>query len=77
MNEKKINSLEQEIVGIGKKLLELRQKKGLTQEQVKTISGLTPRQIVQLEKGRTNFTVGSLISYLQAVDAQIVFAKNK
>jgi transcriptional regulator with XRE-family HTH domain len=56
---------------IGARLLELRQEQGLTQDQVHKKSGLTPTQIVDIEKGRRDFRVGTLIVYLKAIGGEL------
>jgi transcriptional regulator with XRE-family HTH domain len=56
---------------IGLQLIELRKKAGLTQAQVTVISKLTPKRIVDLEQGRTNYTIESLLSYLAALGEDI------
>jgi len=56
---------------IGKRLLSLRSKAGITQDKVKMLSGLTPTQIVDLEKGRTDFRIKTLLAYIAAVKGEI------
>jgi DNA-binding XRE family transcriptional regulator len=64
--------IEAAIEDIGKHLVDLRKQRGMTQDDVKVKSGLTPKQIVELEKGRTNYTITSLMHYLRAVRGKII-----
>lgn len=62
---------------IGEGLLMLRTQAKLTQYDVMVSSGLTPKQIVALEKGRTDYRINTLLSYLKAVNADVSIKPNK
>lgn len=53
---------------IGGLLVKFRNELSLSQDDIKVRAGLTPSQIVSLEKGRTNYTIESLLKYLFAVN---------
>lgn len=73
ISKSETNDRQQEIRSIGKSLLELRMKRKLTQYDIQLASGLTPKQVVDIEKGRRNFTIGSILSYLRAVQGELIF----
>jgi transcriptional regulator with XRE-family HTH domain len=52
---------------IGDQLVALRKALGFTQAQITATSGLTPTRVVDLEQGRTNYTIESLATYLNAI----------
>jgi DNA-binding XRE family transcriptional regulator len=57
----------QMVHSIGTTLCQKRKEIGFSQEKIRSITGLTAKQIIDIEKGRTNYTVESLIAYSLAI----------
>lgn len=56
---------------IGDQLVKLRQLAGMKQADLIKVSGMTPTRIVELENGRTDYKIGTLVKYLKSVGANI------
>lgn len=52
---------------VGRNFARLRKEKGLTQEQIETISGFSQQYLSSLENGRRNPTVITLYELAQAI----------
>lgn len=56
---------------IGKKIREIREKKGLTQESLSELTGMTRTTISKIEAGKFNASVDLLGKILSALDAEL------
>jgi DNA-binding XRE family transcriptional regulator len=56
---------------LGERIRELRAKKHLTQEKAAEGAGLSPQHLVDVEHGRTNPTVTSLVGIARALGVKI------
>lgn len=56
---------------IGKKIREIREKKGLTQESLSELTGMTRTTISKIEAGKFNASVDLLGRILSALDAEL------
>jgi DNA-binding XRE family transcriptional regulator len=56
---------------LGERIRELRAKKQLTQEKAAEQAGLSPQHLVDIEHGRTNPTVTSLVGIARALGVKI------
>jgi HTH-type transcriptional regulator / antitoxin HipB len=56
---------------ITQRLKEIRKAKGLTQKELAERMGVKQPEIVRLEKGTNSTTLGTLISFLNAVDGRL------
>lgn len=52
---------------VGRNFLRLRKEKGLTQEQVQTLSGYTQQYVSELERGLSNPTIITIYELAQAI----------
>ena len=52
---------------IGRRIAELRREKGLTQEQLSVTLGTTFQWVAQLEGGRGNLTINTMVSVANAL----------
>jgi len=59
--------MQQEVKVLGKKLTEARESKGYSKNQVAKISGLSMRQIINIESG-LGYNICSLFKYLKAIN---------
>lgn len=57
----------------GKRILELRTRKGLTQEELSKITKISVPYISRIEKGKVNVTMKTLIEMSKALDCSIQF----
>ena len=56
---------------LGERIRELRAKKQLTQENAAEQAGLSPQHLVDIEHGRTNPTVTSLVGIARALGVKV------
>jgi transcriptional regulator with XRE-family HTH domain len=68
-----IVTIETSIKSLGKKLIELREKKGFSKNQLAKLSGLSMRQIINIESG-LGYNVSSLGRYLFALGHRLSIA---
>ncbi|MDD5092243.1 MAG: helix-turn-helix transcriptional regulator [Candidatus Wallbacteria bacterium] len=57
---------------IAQRLREARIRKGLTQEQLAEMAGITPEYVSMLERGKRNMTVVVLFSLAEALEVSTV-----
>lgn len=60
----------------GKRILELRTRKGLTQEELSKITKISVPYISRIEKGKVNVTMKTLIEMSKALDCSIQYLEN-
>lgn len=58
------------LVALGKNLKELREKKGLSQEELTWMTGASKNQVTDIECGRINPTVSTLYALAKALDIE-------
>lgn len=63
--------IEKERYEISMKLKEIREKRGLTQQDVSSKSGLTEKKIEDIETYNNNPSIGSIIRYCDAIDVKL------
>lgn len=56
---------------LGRRVAELRAKRGTTQEELAEVLGVTPRYIQSIEAGRQNLSVRSLVKLADALHARV------
>lgn len=56
---------------IGAHLRNERKNKGITQKVLSVESGLTEEQIIDIEKGRRNYTIESILRYQNALKTSV------
>ena len=54
---------------IGNRLLELRKRKGMTQQQAAECAGISDRSYAEIERGETNMRVGTLLKLCKTFHA--------
>jgi len=57
---------------IGKKLHELRKKRGFTQEELADRAGLNPNYYGRIERGEINVTIDTLAAIAEALEVELV-----
>lgn len=60
----------------GKRILEMRTRKGLTQEDLSKITNISVPYISRIEKGKVNITMNTLIKMSKAFDCSIEYLEN-
>ena len=60
--------MEVDYIGIGKRVKDFRLKRGLSQENLSELSGLTPAHFSHVETGNTKVSLPSLINIANALD---------
>lgn len=63
--------VEKERYEISMKLKEIREKKGLTRQDISSKSGLTVDEVEEIEVYNRESTVGSIIRYCDAIDVKL------
>lgn len=56
---------------LGRKLAELRRRKGLTQEELSALLDCTPQYLQRVEAGQENLTVRSLVKFGEALGVTV------
>jgi transcriptional regulator with XRE-family HTH domain len=56
---------------LGRRLREIREKRGLTQEQAAEKAGVHPKHIVRVEGGAANVTIATLVALSTAYDTRL------
>ena len=60
---------------IGQRLKMFRKKRNLSQDALSFKCGLKRNQIIAIEKGQTNYTIGNFLKYLQGLGVNELVAK--
>ena len=60
---------------IGQQLKSFREKRNLSQNALSFKCGLKRNQIIAIEKGQTNYTIGNFLKYLQGLGVNELVAK--
>ncbi|MBM7117659.1 helix-turn-helix domain-containing protein [Archangium primigenium] len=55
-------AIKRELRRVGVRLRELRQERGLTQEQAAEAIGVHPKHVIKMEQGNANFTMATLVA---------------
>jgi len=55
-------AIKRELRRVGIRLRELRQERGLTQEQAAEAIGVHPKHVIKMEQGNANFTMATLVA---------------
>lgn len=63
-----MNNMEVDYISIGRRVKIFRQKRGLSQEKLSEMSGLTPAHFSHVETGNTKVSLPSLVSIANALD---------
>ena len=59
---------------IGLYLRDIRGHKQISKYKMAQLTGMTRRQIMDIEKGETNYSIDSFLAYIQAVDCYFYLA---
>jgi transcriptional regulator with XRE-family HTH domain len=60
------------LINIGLKIRELREKNNLTIQALSDKLDIEYNNLIRIEKGRTNFTIGTLFKISQALDVKLI-----
>lgn len=59
------------LVGIGSRIRELREQKGVSQQDLAAACNFEKSNMSRLESGKTNFTIGSLLKISKALQVKL------
>lgn len=59
------------ITAMGRRIRELRQSRGLSQEQLGNLAGIAVSQVGRIERGEINTTLSTLVIIARALDASV------
>lgn len=59
------------LVGIGSKIRKLRESKNLSIQDLADILDIEYNNVIRIEKGRTNFTIGTLVKIANALEVDL------
>lgn len=61
------------LIQFGQLIKEVRKEKGLTQQQLGELIGVTKSQISKLENGTSNMTIGTIFRVFEAMNSEVHF----
>ncbi len=61
------------LIQFGQLIKEVRKEKGLTQDQLGKLIGVTKSQISKLENGTSNMTIGTIFKIFEAMKSEVHF----